>query len=69
MPPNTIKSEDQGGCQRCAYVLGGTGADIDMHCGFKYFQQPAMDRKVEKLCNFPSVSANNSCGHWHLKSN
>lgn len=68
MSPPNIKTHAQGGCQRCAYVLGGTGSDVEMHCGYKYFQQPATERKVEKLCKFPSVGANNVCANWRLKS-
>jgi hypothetical protein len=64
----SIKTQKQGGCQQCAYVLGGTDADVGMRCGYNYYQQPAVERKVEKLSNFPSVGANNTCPNWILKS-
>jgi hypothetical protein len=62
------KTQEKGGCQCCAYVLGGDTAHSALHCGYEYFQQPAKDRKVVKLSSFPAVAAEHSCLNWMPKS-
>jgi hypothetical protein len=62
------KTQEKGGCQCCAYVLGGDTAHSALHCGYEYFQQPAKDRKVVKLSSFPAVAAEHACDHWYAKS-
>ena len=68
MPEVQLKTQEKGGCQCCAYVLGGDTAHPTLHCGYEYFQQPAKDRKVVKLSSFPTVAAEHSCGQWCSKS-
>lgn len=67
MPEVQLKTQEKGGCQCCAYVLGGDTAHLALHCGFEYFQQPAKDRKVVKLSSFPAVAAEQSCESWRSK--
>ncbi len=62
-----IKTQEKGGCQCCAYVLGGDTAHPALHCGYEYFQQAAKDRKVVKLSSFPVVAAEHSCESWCSK--
>ncbi len=62
------KTQEKGGCQCCAYVLGGDTAHSALHCGYEYFQQPAKDRKVVKLRSFPAVAAGHFCLNWAPKS-
>jgi hypothetical protein len=61
------KTREKGGCQCCAYVLGGDTAHPALHCGYEYFQQPAKGRRVVKLSGFPDVEADYSCQHWCTK--
>lgn len=68
MPEVQLKTQEKGGCQCCAYVLGGDTAHPTLHCGYEYFQQPAKERKVVKLSSFPAVAAEHSCGQWCSKS-
>lgn len=63
-----IKTKEKGGCQCCAYVLGGDTAHPELHCGYEYFQQPAKERKVMKLSGFPVVAAERSCDRRCSKS-
>jgi hypothetical protein len=67
MTSERIKTQEKGGCQCCAYVLGGDTAHPTLHCGYEYFQQPAKDRKVVKLSSFPVVAAEHSCESWCSK--
>jgi len=62
-----IKTQDKGGCQCCAYVLGGDTSHPALHCGYKYFQQPPKERKVVKLNSFPTVAAEQSCEFWQSR--
>jgi len=64
MTSERIKTQEKGGCQCCAYVLGGDTAHPTLHCGYEYFQQPAKDRKVVRLSSFPGVVAEYSCERW-----
>lgn len=67
MPEVQLKTQEKGGCQCCAYVLGGDTAHQELHCGYEYFLQPAMDRKVVKLSCFPAVAIEHSCERWVAK--
>ena len=67
MPEVQLKTQEKGGCQCCAYVLGGDTAHPTLHCGYAYFQQPAKERKVVKLSSFPAVAPENSCELWQVK--
>lgn len=62
-----LKTQEKGGCQCCAYVLGGDTAPLTLHCGYEYFKQPAKERKVVKLSSFPAVAADHSCDSWCSK--
>jgi len=63
-----LKEHKKGGCQCCAYALGGDTAHPALHCGHAYFQQAAKDRKVLKLSSFPAVAADQCCDQWCSKS-
>ena len=67
MPLRPFKANDKDGCRNCSYVLGGGLAQVGMHCGFRYYQQPARERRPEKLSNFPSVKAEQVCPNWSPK--
>ncbi len=62
------KTQEKGGCQCCAYVLGGDTAHPALHCGYEYFQQPPNSRVVEKLTRYPVVDDANTCPNWTSKS-
>lgn len=65
MPEVQLKTQEKGGCQCCAYVLGGDTAHTALHCcGYEYFQQAAKDRKVVKLSSLPAwlLKIRVSCG-------
>ncbi len=67
MTTERLKVQEKGGCQCCAYVLGGDTAHPALHCGYEYFQQPAKERKVVRLSSFPAVTAEHSCELWVAK--
>jgi hypothetical protein len=62
-----IKAQEKGGCQYCAYVLGGDTAHLTLHCGYEYFMQPAKDRKVVRLSSFAAVLPDHCCDNWRSK--
>lgn len=67
MPELQLKTQEKGGCQCCAYLLGGDTAHQELQCGYEYFQQAARDRKVLKLSCFPAVAVEHSCDLWQSK--
>jgi hypothetical protein len=64
MPPIARIPSDRDQCECCAYLMRG---ETGLRCGYRYFQRPAMERKVERLSSFPLVQANQHCARWTPK--
>jgi hypothetical protein len=60
------KSTEQA-CQNCRYVLLSDTAESGLRCGWDYFQNPPLERKVRRMSQFAELEPVDFCDKWKAK--
>ena len=56
-------------CETCYYVMPSYSSATGLRCGLKYFQSPALLRKLQRMDHYPEVKKINACESWRHKEN
>ena len=51
-------------CMNCHYALKSETASTGLRCGWDYFQQKPIERKVAQMATYAEVAAAHRCDKW-----
>ncbi len=63
----SIAKSAQRSCKNCRYVLLSDTAESGLRCGFDYFQNPPLERKVKRMSQFAELEPVDYCDKWKAK--
>jgi hypothetical protein len=62
-----ISKSTERSCKNCRYVLLSDTAESGLRCGWDYFQNPPLERKVRRMSQFAELEPVDFCDKWKAK--
>jgi hypothetical protein len=67
MVMETVSKSNAQSCRNCKFVLLSDTSQSGLRCGWEYFQNPPLERKVKRMSQFAELEPVNWCEKWKAK--